>query len=215
MVCTNVNGQEFSPFTLSVAYLHNTSENRPLSVNGNFAFNLPIHRDSLVTVLAGSSFKSFKVDLPGDTMNINYLYSISVPFTVVSNVSSGKMITFLLEPIISADFEGISHKNFRFNTALFYRVSNRNGSTCGVGVAATKRFSGFLIVPVLLFNIKYSDKWLLSGSFPLKQKLSYCIDNKKQIGINLGAGNNSFRLSKAKENRYINTQQFGAGCFYQ
>lgn len=78
-------------------------------------------------------------------------------------------------------------------------------------MAATKRFSGFLIVPVLFFNIKYSDKWLLSGSFPLKQKLSYYIDNKKQIGINLGTGNNSFRLSKAKENRYVNTQQFGAG----
>ena len=40
-------------------------------------------------------------------------------------------------------------------------------------------------------------------------------DNKKQIGISLGAANNSFRLSKAKENRYVNTQQFGAGCFYQ
>ena len=148
-------------------------------------------------------------------MNINYLYSISVPFTLVSKVSSGKMITFLFEPVIGADFDGLSHKNFRFNSALFYRVSNRNRSTWGVGVAATKRFSGFMIVPILFFNIKYSDKWSLSGSFPLKQKLSYCFDNKKQIGISLGAANNSFRLSKAKENRYVNTQQFGAGCFYQ
>ena len=123
---TNVKGQEFNPLALSVNYLHNTSRNKPLAINGNFAINLPVHRDSLFTVLVGSSFKSFKVDLPGDTMNINYLYSISVPFTLVSKVSSGKMITFLFEPVIGADFDGLSHKNFRFNSALFYRVSNRN-----------------------------------------------------------------------------------------
>ena len=146
---TNVKGQEFNPLALSVNYLHNTSRNKPLAINGNFAINLPVHRDSLFTVLVGSSFKSFKVDLPGDTMNINYLYSISVPFTLVSKVSSGQMITFLFEPVIGADFDGLSHKNFRFNSALFYRVSNRNRSTWGVGVAATKRFSGFMIVPIL------------------------------------------------------------------
>ena len=108
---TNVKGQEFNPLALSVNYLHNTSRNKPLAINGNFAINLPVHRDSLFTVLVGSSFKSFKVDLPGDTMNINYLYSISVPFTLVSKVSSGKMITFLFEPVIGADFDGLSHKN--------------------------------------------------------------------------------------------------------
>lgn len=61
---TNVKGQEFNPLALSVNYLHNTSRNKPLAINGNFAINLPVHRDSLFTVLVGSSFKSFKVDLP-------------------------------------------------------------------------------------------------------------------------------------------------------
>jgi hypothetical protein len=212
---SNVKGQEFSPLSLSLNYLHNTTENKPLNVNGNFTINLPVYRDSSFTFLTGTSFKLFKVDLPEDTLNIDYLYSLSVPVTLVYKVSSSKSITLLFEPAIGADFDGLSYKNFRFNSALVYRPSNRNMPICGVGVAVTKRFSGFLIVPVLLFNIKYSDKWLVSGSFPLKQKLSYCIDNKRQIGINLGAGNNSFRLSKARENRYLNTQQFGAGCFYQ
>jgi hypothetical protein len=212
---SNVKGQEFNPLTLSLNYLHNSSENKPLTVNSNFTINLPVYRDSSFTFLTGSSFKLFKVNLPDDTMNINNLYSLSVPVTLVYKVSSGKMITFLFEPAIGADFNGLSHKNFRFNSALVYRVSNENRSTWGVGVAATKRFSGFLIVPILVFNIRYSDKWLLSGSFPLKQNLSYNIDNKRKIGINLGAGNNSFRLSEAKGNSYVNTQQFGAGCFYQ
>lgn len=212
---SNVKGQEFSPLTLSLNYLHNSSENRPLTVNGNFTFNLPVYRDSSFTFLTGSSFKLFKVDLPGDTLNIDYLYSLSVPVTIVYKVSSGKLITLLFEPAIGADFDGLSHKNFRFNSALFYRISNRIGSTWGIGVAATKRFSGFLIVPVVLFNYKYNNKWLLSGSFPLKSRLSYCIDNEKQVGISLGAGNNSFRLSKEKGSSYVNSQQLGAGCFYQ
>jgi len=67
----------------------------------------------------------------------------------------------------------------------------------------------------VLFNYKYNNKWLLSGSFPLKSRLSYCIDNEKQVGISLGAGNNSFRLSKEKGSSYVNSQQLGAGCFYQ
>ncbi len=68
---SNVKGQEFSPLTLSLNYLHNSSENRPLTVNGNFTFNLPVYRDSSFTFLTGSSFKLFKVDLPGDTMSLS------------------------------------------------------------------------------------------------------------------------------------------------
>lgn len=215
MFVVNARSQEFNPLSLSMYYLHNTQANKPLAMNGNISFNMPVYSDSMFSSLTGVSLKYFNVNLPDDSLGIHNLYSFSLPFTEIFRTPSGNLITFVFEPIIASDFEDLSYKNLRFNTAAFYKLSNRKKSAWGLGLAVSKRFSGFLIMPVAFFNIRLSDKLILSGSFPLKQKLSYVFDDNKQIGVSLGAGNNSFRLSKANESRYINSQQFGVNCFYQ
>lgn len=214
LVFIKVNAQQGSPFTLSANYFPVNSGNEPIMLNSNFSLNIPVHRGTLFTCLTGTNFKYFRLNLQEDTLNINNLYSWSIPVTSILRISPNKIITLLVEPIISSDFKNIGANNFRYNMALFY--GKKNGlNSWGIGLAISKRFSGFQIIPLGTFNFHLDKNWVFSGIFPFKPRLIYELDKTQQIGISFGINNNSFRLSDLQENHYINSQLVEAGFFYQ
>ncbi|HAF29950.1 MAG TPA: hypothetical protein DCG75_12990 [Bacteroidales bacterium] len=210
-----MNAQQGSPFTLSLDYFPDNNGKKPAMLNSNFSLNMPVHRDTLFTCITGTNFKYFKLNLQEDSLNINNLYSWSMPVTGILRISPNKIITLLVEPIISSDFKDISVSDFRYNLALFYVKKKNLNSTLGIGIAFSKKFSGFQLVPLCLVNMRFGNRWILSGTIPFKSKLAYEIKNKKQVGISFGVNSNSFRLSEIDNNCYMDYQAIEVSIFYQ
>ena len=214
-VFTKVYGQPGSPISLSLNYLPAKNGNQSALFNAHVSVNIPVYKDSTITGLIGNSLKYYSFNFQNDSLNIRNLYSWSVPFTFLFRTSANKYFTLLMEPMLSSDFKDISVSDFRYNVAFFFLNRTSQNSSYGVGLAISKRFSGFQIAPLWFVNLRFCKNWLISGTIPFKTKIAYAIDSKRQVGIGLGASNNSFRLSEIDNNRYVDYQAIEASVFYQ
>lgn len=207
--------QPGSPLSLSLNYIPAKNESEPFFLNTNLSINFPAYKDSLITGLIGTNIKYYRFNFENDSLNIRNLYSWSIPITFVYKTSQGRYFAMMFEPSLSSDFKDISSPDFRYNFAIFYIKKKNPNSSSGIGIAISRRFSGFQIAPFYLINMRVHNKWILSGNIPFKLKFAYEINGKKQVGISFGANSNSFRLSEKDNNNYMDYQEIEVSLFYQ
>lgn len=207
--------QPGSPLSLSLNYIPAKNESEPFFLNTNLSINFPAYKDSSINVLIGTNFKYYRFSFQNDSLNIHNLYSWSVPITFVYKTSESRYFAMMFEPSLSSDFKDISASDFRYNLALFYVKKKDLNSSSGIGIAISRRFSGFQIAPFYLINMRFRNKWILSGNIPFKSKLAYEINSKKQVGISFGVNSNSFRLSEKGNNNHMDYQAIEVFLFYQ
>ena len=206
--------QPGSPLSLSLNYIPAKNESTPFFLNFNLSINFPAYKDSLITGLIGTNFKYYRFNFQNDSLDIHNLYSWSVPITFLYKTSEIRYFAMMFEPSLSSDFKDISSSDLRYNLAMFYVKKKDLNSSFGIGIAISKRFSGFQIAPFYLINMRFRNKWILSGNIPFKSKLAYEINGKKKVGISFGANSNSFRLSEKDNNNYMDYQAIEVSLFY-
>lgn len=207
---TTLQAQQGNPLFLTASLMPRQAA-KQASGTLQFGLNLPLHRDSLFAIGAGVHLRQFD---PGMEM-VNTLTGISMPFSVMFRLTAKSQLVMMFEPILSSDFDDISAEDFRFNTSVFYVRKSDKRHYLRLGLALSKRFSGYQIIPVARFQWVLSPHWQLSGVLPFKPELRYQLNARHQLGVGLGAGNNSFRLSNKRENQYVNTQITQGIFFYR
>lgn len=213
----NAESQELSPLALSFNRFSNEHSDKPLLSNANLSVNFPYYHDSTFVALVGLNIRYYNYQLPEDSlMNSHSFYAFSIPFKSILKLSENKILTVLFEPCLSSDMKGISNDDFRFNSAIIYGNPLTQNGALQVGLGISKLFNNnYFIIPLFFFNLPINNSLRFSGSFPLKQKLTYTLNDKHLLGLSTGFTNASFRMSEASNNRSVNMQQLGVELFYQ
>jgi hypothetical protein len=207
-------GQEFNPLVFSFNSLSNNVDKKPVLLNTSLSVMIPICRVDDFIGVAGVNFRHNSFNMPGDSLNIHSSYTISLPLSGIVKLPGGRVLATSIDLGLSSDMRHINMDDFRFQGSVLYGKPVNKTLTCQVGIGIAKRSSDYLIWPLFLFNVPFSNKLSLSGSFPIKQKLTYKLNDQQAVGLATGVDVNSFRFSGADKRLNANAQQLKMGVFY-
>lgn len=111
-----------------------------------------------------------------------------------------------------SDFHDLSGEDMRVSAGIRFKKVLKNDSHLWYGLGYSKQFFGNLLAPFIDFNWKMSDRFTLSGPFPVNTKLTYRLGKRSNMHLFIKPENATFRLSeKVHESRYVQKKQWNLG----
>jgi hypothetical protein len=200
----------------------------PFKVNGkdmniqqvNASLSVPLFKrlkdGKLDFFFAGLGYSGLFLSGAGSEFGGTQFHAISVPLTFQKSFTPKYALIVSFVPTLSSDLKDVSGEDILYSGVAMLRVRSSATFSYSIGAAFSKQFFGTVLIPVVGIDWKISDKWSLSGTIPVSEKLKYQMSAKSSIGLNndFGIGGGSYRLSKKMNSDYFQVQQFKTMMFY-
>jgi hypothetical protein len=153
-----------------------------------------------------------------EILRSHHVQSLSTQLVFMRTLSDKRMLLFLASAGVYSDFKDVSGEDFRYSAGFRYRVLYTKDLSISYGLGVVKQFFGGMIVPVVDFDWRITDRLRLSGPIPVNTKLSYSLVPRVRLIFSLRPDNATYRLSEnSYQSRYLQMKQWTAGmtCEYQ
>lgn len=124
-------------------------------------------------------------------------------------VTARRSLTLFAQAGLFSDMKDISGNDFRYSAGFRYRFKHSDKLSTGWGLAYSRQFFGNQVVPFIDVDYRPTDKWRITGQFPIKPKILYNFNEKLSAGLELIGDAASYRLSATeRDNQFIQINQW-------
>ena len=153
-------------------------------------------------------------DMPPEIMNPIDLHGIILRTGLYKKFSKDRAIQVFLAPRLMSDFKNINIDHFQLGVMFLYEKKFRDGLKIGFGALYNREFFGPNLVPLVNLDWQISERWSVTGLFPIYGKVIYKVNEKLSAGISHFGFVTTFRLGDpAYEGDYIERQSIDESLF--
>ena len=153
-------------------------------------------------------------DMPPEIMNPIDLHGIILRTGLYKKFSKDRAIQVFLAPRLMSDFKNIDIDHFQLGVMFLYEKKFRDGVKIGFGALYNREFFGPNLVPLVNLDWQISERWSVTGLFPIYGKVKYKVNEKLSAGISHFGFVTTFRLGDpAYEGDYIERQSIDESLF--
>ena len=153
-------------------------------------------------------------DMPPEIMNPIDLHGIILRKGLYKKFSKDRAIQVFLAPRLMSDFKNIDIDHFQLGVMFLYEKKFRDGLKIGFGALYNREFFGPNLVPLVNLDWQISERWSVTGLFPIYGKVKYKVNEKLSAGISHFGFVTTFRLGDpAYEGDYIERQSIDESLF--
>lgn len=153
-------------------------------------------------------------DMPPEIMNPIDLHGIILRTGLYKKFSKDRAIQVFLAPRLMSDFKNINIDHFQLGVMFLYEKKFRDGLKIGFGALYNREFFGPNLVPLVNLDWQISERWSVTGLFPIYGKVKYKVNEKLSAGISHFGFVTTFRLGDpAYEGDYIERQSIDESLF--
>lgn len=153
-------------------------------------------------------------DMPPEIMNPIDLHGIILRTGLYKKFSKDRAIQVFLAPRLMSDFKNIDIDHFQLGVMFLYEKKFRDGLKIGFGALYNREFFGPNLVPLVNLDWQISERWSVTGLFPIYGKVKYKVNEKLSAGISHFGFVTTFRLGDpAYEGDYIERQSIDESLF--
>ena len=144
------------------------------------------------------------------------VYGTSARLVYQTRLSEQHQLRFFGQLGAYCDYKNISSDDFRWSVGSEYIIQSTTNNKFGFGLAYSRQFYGNQIVPLIEFDQRLSERWSISGIFPINPRLEYKISDKSKTGVEMNVDVSTYRFSSAENNnQYFKTTQGNLSLFYR
>ncbi|MFI2743481.1 DUF6268 family outer membrane beta-barrel protein [Zhouia sp. PK063] len=214
MMTVVTKAQEKQPVGLSYSY-YPLKENNDYIQQLQFKLLLPIAKSETSFLGTGIGFLQENIHSSPNNFTDQF-YAIGIPFLYQYRFNNSKSIQLIGNVSINSTFKKVTFDDAVYVLGASYIHQYSKKLKLGYGVVYVRQFFGNQIVPLLNINYKPSDKWTISGRFPVHMQSIYAFNKKNQVGIEWRLLTNSFRLDdEVYEEAYIKNRNASLQFLYR
>jgi hypothetical protein len=211
------------PFSTQYSYSPFTIDGKKMNIQQMDAtLTLPVFhkmkKDSqLDFLLAGVEYNRLSLSGTGSQFGGNNFTSISLPLTFQKSFSPKYSLTGTIIPTLSSDLKDISGEDMLYSAAVMFNIRKSPTFSYSFGAAYSRQFFGNVLIPIIGIDWKIGDRWTLSGTLPVSEKVNYKLSDKSAVGVDadFSIGGGSYRLSKKLGSDYLQVQQLRSNLYYE
>lgn len=121
-------------------------------------------------------------EMPPEIANPIDLHGIILRTGLYQKLSRDRGIQIFLAPRFMSDFKNVDIDHFQMGALVLYEKKYREGLKMGFGAMYNQEFFGPYLVPLVNVDWHISEKWSLTGLFPIYGKLKYQVNEKFSAG---------------------------------
>lgn len=123
------------------------------------------------------------VTFPENVMDPIGLHGFIVQTGLVQKINDNKAFQLLFVPRYMSDFKATAGRSWQFGAIGMYEVRYNKNLMLRYGVMFHQEKSGPLLVPLVDINWNMSDRWFMSGLFPIYLKIGYKVSERFTAGL--------------------------------
>ena len=149
-----------------------------------------------------------------DIMNPIDLHGIILRTGLYQKFSRDRAVQIFFAPRFMSDFKNMNSDHFQLGALFLYEKKFREGLKMGFGMMYNQEFSGPNLVPLVNLNWKISERWSITGLFPIYGKINYKINEKFTTGLSHFGLVTTYRLGdEAYEGDYMERKSIDESLF--
>ena len=151
---------------------------------------------------------------PPEIMNPIDLHGIILRTGLYKKFSKDRAIQVFLAPRLMSDFKNINIDHFQLGVMFLYEKKFREGLKMSFGALYNQEFFGPNLVPLVNLDWQISERWSVTGLFPIYGKVKYKVNEKLSAGISHFGFVTTFRLGDpAYQGDYIERKSIDESLF--
>lgn len=91
---------------------------------------------------------------------------------------------------------GRYNEGWRYGAGFRYQYKHSSQVKAGIGMMYNKQFFGNQLIPFLDVNYEPSEKWTISGLFPIRPKVMYHFNHAISAGLEINGEASSYRMTE-------------------
>ena len=121
-------------------------------------------------------------DTPPEIMNPIDLHGIILRTGLYQKFSKDRAVQIFFAPRFMTDFNNINADHFQLGGLFLYEKKFREGLKMGFGAMYNQEFFGPYLVPLVNVDWQISERWAMSGLFPIYGKIKYQVNDRLSAG---------------------------------
>jgi hypothetical protein len=218
----NLRAQD-GPFSTQYSYSPFTINGKKMDIQQMDAtLTLPVfHKvkknNQLDFLLAGVDYNRLSLNGTGSQFGGTTFTSISLPITFQKSFSDKYALVGTVVPTLSSDLKDISGEDMLYSAALMFKIRKSANFSYSFGAAYSRQFFGNVLIPIIGIDWNINDRWTISGTLPVSEKINYKFTEKSAAGVDadFSIGGGSYRLSKKFGSDYLQVQQLKSSLYYE
>ena len=143
-------------------------------------------------------------EMPEDIMNPIRVHGFILRTGLIRQLADGKSLQLIFAPRFMTDFKNVNSDHFQPGGIVTYDKKYSDKLKLGFGALFNQEFFGPNLVPLVNLDWKLSERWTLSGMFPVYGKLKYKFNDRLDGGWSHFGLVTTYRLGEAEyEGDYI------------
>jgi hypothetical protein len=137
-------------------------------------------------------------DTPPEIMNPIDVHGIILRTGLYQKFSKDRAIQIFIAPRLMTDFKNINSDHFQMGALFLYEKKFREGLKMGFGLMYNQEFFGPNLVPLVNVDWQISERWSVTGMFPIYGKVIYKVNERLSAGLSHFGLITSYRLGDAE-----------------
>lgn len=191
-------------------------KNAKVNINiNNTSFRLPLHSEKKTNTYIGGNYRllSVQTDAFSDVEH-NRLSCIRLDVGAVYKRNETQSVRVLVRPSLQSDLQDLSLADWQIGAQLQYKNKHSSGATSWWGLEYRRTAYGNLILPIVGYAARISEKISYKLNFPYNAEFRYAASPRKLFfGCSADYLQESFRLSDFTGKQYVRTDQVFAFLF--
>ena len=153
-------------------------------------------------------------DTPPEIMNPIDVHGIILRTGLYQKFSKDRAIQIFFAPRLMTDFNNINADHFQMGGLVLYEKKFREGLKMGFGAMYNQEFFGPNLVPLVNVDWQISERWSVTGLFPIYGKVKYKVNERFSTGWSHFGLITTYRLGDpAYEGDYIERKSIDESLF--
>ncbi|SFW79262.1 hypothetical protein [Chitinophaga sancti] len=106
---------------------------------------------------------------------------------------------------------GLYNEGWRYGAGFRYQYKHTSKVKAGIGMMYNKQFFGNQLIPFLEVNYEPSEKWTITGLFPIKPKVMYHFNTSVSVGLEISGEASSYRMAET----FLRNNQWTGLCRFE
>ena len=106
---------------------------------------------------------------------------------------------------------GYFNNGWRYGAGFRYQYKHSEKVKTGIGMMYNKQFFGNQLIPFLDVNYAPSEKWTISGLFPVRPKVMYHFNDAVSAGLEINGEASSYRMATT----FLRNNQWTGMCRFE